>query len=360
MTWQRGRLAAARPAVSRYPIPMKLLSFAASVVLFSTAARADSRSWATVKGLLPDHVNAVAGANLATLRGTSLYASLLPTLMAKEPALKQAIDMAKSTCAIDLEKSIVDATFATGSDERGVVIIALDKSIDQKRVVDCMTKFVAASAPAPAPKAEADLKGAGGLKGAAKKPDVAKDVAKAPPAPPAPKLLVKTTGKITEYGVDTETQRLFVAWLAPDVVAIATDFDDKPLLEKMLAGKGTKGTMSTFLSKAPSSAAVWLATTKPQAMPTGGTMKGAFGTIDTTKGNVNVDVSIVLGSAKEAKGFVDQVTALLADARGGIPAQFHKLVDALKLSASADAANVKLSASEKDVLPVLSLAMMNR
>jgi hypothetical protein len=329
---------------------MKLLSLAASLVLFSTAASADSRSWSTVKGLLPDHVNAVAGANLAALRGTSLYGTLMPALMAKEPDLKRAIEMAKSTCAIDLDKAIIDATFATGSDERGVVIIALDKSIDQKRVVDCMSKFVAASAP----KAEADTK-AGGLKGAAKKPGATK----APPAPPAPKLVVKTTGKITEYGVDTETQRMFVAWLAPDVVAIGTDFDDKPLLEKMLAGKGTKGTINTFLAKAPSSATVWLATTKPQAMPTGGTMKGAFGTIDTTKGNVNVDVSIVLASAKEAKSFVDQVTALLTDARAGIPAQFVKLVDALKLSATNDAANVKLSATEKDVLSVLSLAMMN-
>lgn len=332
---------------------MKLLSLAASLVLFSTAASADSRSWAVAKGMLPDNVNVVVGANLATLRGTSLYGSLLPILMAKEPDLKRAIDMAKDTCAIALDKSIVDATFAMNTDDRGVVIVALDKALDQKRIVDCLTKFVAKAPPAPA---EADLKG-NGLKGAAKKPDVAK--ADKAPAPPAPKLVAKTTGRITEYGLDTQTDRLFAAWLAPDVVAIATDASDKALLEKMLAGKGAKGTITTFLAKAPSTAAIWLATTKPQAMPTGGTMKGGFGTIDTTKGNVNVDLSIVLGSAKEAKGFVDQVTALLADARGGIPAQFHKLVDALKLSAAADAANVKLSATEKDVLSVLSLAMTN-
>jgi hypothetical protein len=335
---------------------MKLLSLAASVVLFSTAASADSRSWSTVKGLLPDSVNVVAGANLSTLRGTGLYSTLMPALMSADPDLKRAIDMAKSTCAIDVDKSIVDATFAIGGDDRGVVIVALDKALDQKRVVDCMSKFVAAQAPPP--KVEADLKGAGGLKGAAKKPGAVKDAQVAKP-PPAPKLLVKTTGKITEYGLDTETQRLFVAWLAPDVVAIATDAGDKPLLEKMLAGKGTKGTINTFLAKAPSSAAVWLATTKPQSMPTGGTMKGAFGTIDTTKGNVHFDLSIVLGSPKEAKGFVDQATALLADARAGIPAQFQKLVTALKLSASADAANMKLSATEKDVMSALSFAMMN-
>jgi hypothetical protein len=358
MTWQRRRLAAAPLAVTRYPMTMKLLALAAAVVaLSSTAASADSRSWSTVKGMLPNDVNVVVGANLAALRGTSLYSTLLPTLMAKEPDLKRAIDMAKGTCSIDLDKSIVDATFAMGSDDRGVVIIALDKSIDQKRLVDCMSKLVAAQAPPP--KAEVDLKGAGGLKGAAKKPDVMQDVAKAPPAPPAPKLVAKTTGRITEYGLDTETQRLFVAWLAPDVVAIATDGGDKPLLEKMLAGKGTKGAINAFLAKAPSSSAVWLATTKPQSMPTGGTMKGGFGTIDATKGNINVDLSIVLSSAKEAKGFVDQATALLADARAGIPAQFAKLVDALKLSASAEAANVKLSASEKDLLAVLSFAMMN-
>lgn len=331
---------------------MKQVSYAAlALALSAAAAGADSRSWSTVKGMLPDNVNVVVGANLSTLRGTSLYTSLMPTLIAKEPELKRAFDLARTTCAIDLNAAVVDATFAMGADERGILVLALDKAIDQKRVVECMTKLVVSTAPKPA--VETDLKGAGGLKGAAKKPDAAKPAA----PPPAPKVVVKTTGKITEYGVDTETKRLYAAWLAADVVALATDVDDKPLLEKMIAGKGTKGTINGFLAKAPSSAAVWLATTKPQPMPTGGTMKGGFGTVDTSKGTVNVDVSIVLASATEAKTFVDQVQQLIKGARDGIPAQFQKLVDAVKLSVKSDAANIKLSATEQDVLAVIAVAL---
>jgi len=339
---------------------MKLLSVAAVIAFTAGPAFADSKSWSTAKGLLPDNVNVVVGANVTALRATSLYQSIVPTLIAKEPGIQKAIDLAKSSCSIDLHTAIVDATFAMGDDERGVLVLALDKSIDQKRVLECMTKLVTAQM---TPKVDVELKSApstGGLKGASKKaPPTATDVAKAPAPPPAPKVVAKTTGKVTEYGIDSDAKRLYVAWLAPDVVAIATDPDDKPLLDKMLAGKGTKGTINTFLAKASSSSAVWLATTKPQPVPTGGTMKGGFGTVDTSRGNVSVNMSIVMASAKEAKNFVDQATQMIASSKSALPAQFVKLVDALKLAASGDAANMRLVATEKDVLGLLSLAMMN-
>jgi len=334
---------------------MKLISIAAVVALTSTAA-ADSRSWSAVKGMLPENVNIVVGANMSALRGTSIYQSIVPMLIAKEPDAQKAIDLAKSTCSIDLHAAIVDATFALGEDERGVVVVALDKSIDQKRVLGCVTKLVTEQTATR--KDPIDVKGNdGGLKAGAKKPPV---VATKPADKPAvPKLVTKTTGKVTEYGLDNDPQRLYVAWLAADVVALATDPDDKALLDKMLAGKGTKGTLNAFLAKASPNAAVWLATTKAQPIQTGGTMKGAFGTVDTAKGNVNVDVSIVMASSKEAKGLVEQLTSLIASAKSAIPPQFQKLVDALRLSASADAANLKVTASEKDLLGLISVAVMN-
>jgi hypothetical protein len=345
---------------------MKLLSIAAVIALTSTAS-ADTKSWNAVKGMLPENVNVVVGANLSTLRGTTIYSAVMPTLVAKLPDGKQAIELVKSICAIDLHSAVIDATFAMGDDERGITVLTLDKSLDQKRVLECAIKLVArqaALAATPTATVDVEAKG-GGLKGGTKKqpPPTAKqpDAPKAPPPPPppAPKLVTKTTGKVVEYGLDTDAKRLYVAWLAPDVVAIATDPDDKPLLDKMLAGKGTKGTINTFLAKASPNATVWLATTKPQPVPTGGTMKGAFGTVDTAKGNVNVDMSIVMSSAKDAKGFVDQSLALIASAKGSIPPQFQKLVDALKLTASNDSANMKLSAAEKDLVGVITLALMN-
>lgn len=343
---------------------MKLLSSIAAVAALSAVASADTKSWNAVKSMLPDNTNVVVGANLAALRGTSIYNSVMPTLLAREPDAKSAIELAKSVCMLDLHAAVVDATFAMGEDERGVVVIALDKSVDQKKFLDCATKLVArqhalATVTPPAPLPES----AGGLKSAGKKPD-AKANAKAdpkpaPPPPPAPKLVTKTTGRVTEYGLDNDPKRYYAAWLSADVVAFATDPDDKALLDKMLGGKGPKGQLTTFLGKANPNSTVWLATTKPQPVPTGGTMKGAFGTVDAAKGNVNVDMSILLSSAKDAKAFVDQSLALIASAKGAIPPQFQKLVDALKLTSSNDAANMKLSAAEKDLVGLLTLALMN-
>ena len=75
------------------------------------------------------------------------------------------------------------------------------------------------------------------------------------------------------------------------------------------------------------------------------------------KGNVAMDMNIVLGSAKEAKSFVDEMLSTLASVKGAIPPQFQKLVESLKINAASDAANMKLNATEKDVMALVSLAM---
>jgi len=343
---------------------MKRFSAAVIALAFTTSvAAADSKSWATIKPLLPDNVNLIAGANLSALRGTSLYQSIVPKLIAREPDAKKAFELAKSTCAIDLHAAMVDATAIMGDDEKGVVVVALDKSIDQKRVLDCMQKVVDVEM-APKPSASAEVK-TGGLKDGAKTkapaaaPPPKPDLAKAPP-PAAPKVLAKTTGKITEYGLETDSKRFYVAWLAPDVVAVATIPDDKALLEKMLGGKGAKGAITSLLTKAPSSSSIWIATTKSRTLPDGGgTMKGAFGTVKTANSNIDLDMSVVMGSAKEAKSFIDSAVGQIASLRGNVPASFHKLIDAMKLTAAADNANLKLVATEKDIMSVVALALMS-
>ncbi|HLL21085.1 MAG TPA: hypothetical protein VK427_03090 [Kofleriaceae bacterium] len=316
------------------------LAIALALTLAASAAHADSKSWSAVKNQLPDNVNVVVGVDVSALRGTAIYRAVVPHVISREPDAREALELLKSTCAIDPHSAIADATVAMGDDERGVVVAALDKSIDQKRFLDCMTKLVARKA----------------------KPDSTtgprKAGAKKPAAKPAPKVIAKTTGKVTEYGVDGESKRLFVAWLAADVVAVATDPDDKALLERMLAGKGARGAIGSYLAKVSPNAMVWLATTKPQPIQMGGTMKGAYGTLDEAKGNFSTDLSIVMASAKEAKAFVEQATQLIASTKSAIPPQFVKLVEAVKLSSAADAANLKVVASEQDVLGLISLVLM--
>lgn len=341
---------------------MKLLSAGLVVALTASTLHADSKSWSAVKGMLPDSVNIVAGANLSVLRGTSIYRSIVLQLVNKEPDAKQVIELLKSTCSIDLHTAIIDVTLAMSDGGRGIVVAAIDRSVNQKRLLDCATKLVATNtalatgdqAAPPPPTATAG----GGLQGGA---------TKTTPAPPLAtkinpvvrKLVTKSIGKITEYGVEGDPKRIYVAWLAPDVVAIATAADDKALLAKMLGGTGTAGALASYLAKSSSNAAIWLASTRARSIQQGVNMKGAFGTIDAAKGSVAVDLNLVLADAKTANGLVEQVKSLFPSLKSNIPPQLGKLVDALRLSATADRANLKLSASEQDLMGAVSIALMS-
>jgi len=320
---------------------MKHLSTAALAVLATlglgaSTASAAPKSWAAAKAVLPDDVNVLAGANLAALRATALYQQIVPRLIEKEDEAKLAFDMARATCNIDLHTVIDDATVAIAGDERGVVVLGLGRGIDQKKVIDCLNKLsvqMAKDKPAD-PTAKAGLK-------------------KAPP-----KVSAKTTGKVTEYSISGEPKKLYLAWLAKDVVAISTDADDKALLDKMIGGKGAR-TLGAVMTKVNTNASVWLATTKtaPMQQTANATVKSVSGTVDAAQGNVNVDMRAQMGSATEAKKLVDDATAMVAAAKSQVPPQFAKIVDSLRLGATGADATVTLSVPEKDLLTILSLVM---
>ena len=341
---------------------MKLLLAAVALSASFSHAHADSKSWSAVKGLLPDNVTSIGGANVSSLRATSLYQSIVPALVNKKSDAKKAIIAAKAHCGIDLHAVVVDAAVAMGDDERGIIVASLDKSIDQKRVLECMSKIVEKEWTPPKPPIEVDSKG--GLKAGSKKPDpAATKPAPAPEPPPAPvaapKVVAKTTGKVTEYGLDTDAKRIYVAWLAADVVAIATDPDDKALLDKMLGGKGVPGGLAKFLAKANQSHTMWFVSTKSAPIPdTGGTIKATFGTVNAGKGNVDLDATMVTSSVKDAKAFVDSTNNQLTALKSGVPPQFAGLVDALKVKAEDDRAKFKMSAPEKDLVALISLVAM--
>ncbi len=328
---------------------MKLLSTVTCVAALLTttfaarAASAEPKSWTAAKAVLPDNVTVIAGANLISLRKTAAYQQLVPALINKEPDAKQAFDIAMTTCAIDLHTAIEDATVAISDDEKGLVVVGLAKGIDQKKVVECLNKLAVQLAKTRAPAAKTGLKA-----GAAKKPAR------------APKVVTKTTGKVTEYSIDGEPKKLYLAWLAPDVVAISTAGDDRALLEKLVSGTGLKGAMSGTVGKVNTSATLWLATTKQTPISqTGSTMKSAFGTIDASGGQVSFDIHAIMASAAEAKKFVDDATAMLGAAKSQVPPQFASIVDGLKLSAKGDDAMMKLAVTEKDLQSILSLVLMS-
>ncbi len=310
------------------------LTSLALVGLLSTAA-AEPRSWTASRAVLPDQVTVVAGASLSAMRATQLYQTIVPPLIEKEADAKRAFELARSTCSIDLYAAIDDATFAVGADDRGVVVLGLGKGMDQKRILGCLNKVVA--------------KQAKDRQATAKQPATA-----------APKITVTMTGKIAEYTMTGETEKLYLAWLAPDVVAIATDPDDRALLERMTSGKGARGNLAGVLGKVNTSATVWFTTTKQTPVQaTGVTTKAIYGTIDTTGGQVRVDTHAIMSSAKEAKKLVDDATALLGAMKSQVPPMFTKAVDSLKLVAVGDAATMKFGMTEQDLISLIGLVLPN-
>jgi hypothetical protein len=290
-----------------------------SVLAPLAQARAESKSYAAVKGLLPDKTAVLVGANISTIQKTTIYQSLVPALINKEPDAKEGLEMVKTACGIDVVTSVVDVTVALTEDETAVIAVALSGGIDEKKVVECLNKM-----------AEKEKKG---------------------------KLVSKTTGKITEYTMQGEKDKLYIAWLAKDVLAIASEPTDKAMLEKMIAGKGAKGDVSKAIGKINTDAAFWVAAAKKTPMQKAGTMKMGYGTVDVKSGVIAVDGHIIMSSAAEAKKLVDDAKKDMDKSKAQMPPDLAKIMTSLKFTANGDDANFTLSLTEKELMQIVGLMM---
>jgi hypothetical protein len=304
-----------------------------AVVLASalaSSAHAESKSWAAAKGVLPGDLYVVAGGNITSIQKSTIYQTIVPALLQQEKDAKEGFELVKTTCGIDIQTSITDAVVAMRENEKGLIVAALS-GVDEAKVTSCLQKI-----------AEKEAK----EKGKTTK-----------------KITAKTSGKIVEYTMEGESEKLYLAWLASDVVAMATEPTDKSLLEKMIGGKGAvakSGDMAKALAKTNTNAAVWFALAKKTPVGEGktkATMKTAYGALDIAAGVVAIDGTMVLSSSAEAKAFADQIKDQIAKNQASMPAEFQKLVKSLTVAASGDAVNVKFSAPEKDILSLIGLAM---
>jgi hypothetical protein len=305
----------------------------AAVVLASavaSSAHAQSKSWTAAKAVLPGDLYVVAGGNVTTIQKSTIYKTIVPALLQSQQEAKEGFEMIKTTCGIDVETSITDAVVAVNEKEKGLIVAALS-GIDEAKVTSCLTKI-----------AEKE----------------AKDKKK-----PTKKLSAKTSGKIVEYTMEGESEKLYVAWLSSDVIAMATDPTDKALLEKMIGGKGAitkSGDLGKALGKVNTSAALWLVVDKDTPVGEGktkATMKVAFGAVDIAAGVVSVDGQIVLSSAAEAKAFADQVKKQMAENSSQMPPDFQKLAKSVVITASDNAVQIKFNLTEKELLSIIGMAM---
>jgi hypothetical protein len=275
------------------------LAFAGALALLAAplTAHADGRAWAAIQKRLPADVFAVGGANMSTIRATKLYKTL-PTLMATDKDWADGLAMIKSQCKIDPLAIVDDAAFAMwdapGGDDIGVIAIAF-KGVDQGALEACLTKVVKAIDKSAVTSAKA--------------------------------------GEFTEYSATGEADKLYVDWLAPDVIAMAVKPQDKAMLTKVLGGKGVKADLAAVIGKTNTSAAIWGAVVKATPVDNIGTLAAGYGALTATKGKFAAELHLVMSSAAEATTFVTGAIQQVGEMSRRAPAGIKKIIKALKMSA---------------------------
>jgi hypothetical protein len=170
------------------------------------------------------------------------------------------------------------------------------------------------------------------------------------------KVTAKTSNKITEYAIEGESDKLYVAWLGKNVLAIATDPDDRQKLQDMIGGKGLKGDLAAAISRLDTKAAMWAAYAKTQSMGSSGTMKMIYGHADVKSQAVTADAHLIVGSSAEATKIAAEIKQALPQLLKSLPGPIQTVLGTLKVTAVADDVGFHVAASEDDVLAAIIAA----
>src|SRR5688572_30014678 len=244
-----------------------LTATAATLLLFTVPADADTKSWTALKNKVPANANVIVSVDLAQIAKTSTYQSAIQAFLDQEQDAKMGFEVLKTSCGVDLPTVVTDVTVmglpdVKGQDERALIAVGLN-GVDKTTLQTCMQAI-----------ADLDSKGA--------------------------KLTAKTKGKITEFSVEGKSQKVYIAWIAKDVIAFTTEPNDKAMLTKMLAGKAAKGDLKKFIGKTTSSSAAFFSVAKADVIPDIGNFKGVYGNVDLASGSITLKANIVVDTADAA------------------------------------------------------------
>ena len=98
---------------------------------------------------------------------------------------------------------------------------------------------------------------------------------------------------------------------------------------------------------------------KPQQIEAGVNMKVGYGSADLSAGNINADVRVQMGSAKEATDAVAKFNGQLEEVKksGQLPPQAVGMLGGVKIAAAGDEMQVKCSLKEADVMGLMQMAL---
>lgn len=303
------------PAMNR---PSTAAALAFTAALFAAGdASADTRSWTAVKKVLGKGDAAVVGIDLAAVRGTASFKAGLQLMLSAEAEFASVLDTVKAECGFDMMATVSDLTvvFERGG-EKPLIAFGLD-GLDEARVVDCLGK-----------------------------------VAGKMTNNPAPKLVGKKIGKITEYSVAGESKKLYAAWLAKDVLVFTEDANDRKGLERRVGGKGASPALKKLLARTTPTAPFWFAVAVNEKED-GRTIVGGYGKVELAAGVFKGAGAMVMAKPAEATGAAAEANEGLAAAKTELAGQkvveLSRALGTVVIAASGAEINITGSVPDKDM-----------
>lgn len=283
-----------------------------ALALPSVALAAPTRSFAAAKDGLAQDTEILASANLKVARSTQLF-SAFSGLATSDRDVKQALDIVKKSCNIDLMTAIDDVTVGVDGKDKGGIYLALT-GVTEDQFTKCVVSI--------AKQKSGDT---------------------------------VTTKKVgNEIELSHGSDKIYVAWLANNVLFVASQPDDEKLLKKETGGGLAKSTkMQARLANVDTDATVFLAWTREQPIQNM-TSKGGSGSLNYAGASFALKLAVDLGDAKEAEKLAKGASAALSmfipkDA----PKEVQKILQSLVVKANGSEVAIALQAAEADVKKVL-------
>jgi hypothetical protein len=309
----------------RHPARLLALALALTIAPLGTAY-AQKKAWTALQKILPADGVAVVGVDVAAIRSTSLFKTFFTKAVAAEHDAKEGLDRLQKDCAIDPTLAVADVAVAVNKAQDAAFAVAV-VGVDEKKITTCIIAIA---------KSEGEA------------------------------ITAKKVGNVVEYSSSKSTEKIYVAWLAPDVLLVTSRPEDRATLDKFLAGKGldkANGLVKT-LAGVNTKAAIWGAMAMVSAEDVGfGKMSGGYGALDFSAGSISLDGHLLLSSAQEAatasQGINMQIGEMLKTTgqMGPMGPAVGRLLGGVKVSSVANDLLFKASAAEKDILDLMQLAM---
>src|SRR6266568_5211698 len=100
---------------------------AAIVPCAASVARADAPgdAWAAAKGMLPASPSVVMGLNLGTIKGSSIFQKLYPTLLEQAGDAKNVLEEVRTGCGIDVKDAVQSVVLYSDDNNNGAAFVSL-------------------------------------------------------------------------------------------------------------------------------------------------------------------------------------------------------------------------------------------